>query len=135
MAIVGSTEPSERIGTEVLFENDRVRIWEMTLEPGESSGPHWHRNDYFFVYVTPGNEMEVRFANGDVLPEASGDGFVKSFVVGSEPGPEAAHELRNVGSTPHRQIIVELLEPSRAETPQPPEDNGRASTSADPPAA
>jgi hypothetical protein len=31
------SEPSDRIGTELLFENDRVRVWDMVLEPGEAS--------------------------------------------------------------------------------------------------
>ena len=30
------------VATKVLFENDRVRVWEMRLEPGESSPVHRH---------------------------------------------------------------------------------------------
>ena len=30
------------VGTARLFENDRVIVWEMLLEPGESAGPHRH---------------------------------------------------------------------------------------------
>lgn len=39
------------IGTRVLFENDRVRVWEMSLEPGESSSVHEHVNDYVIVQL------------------------------------------------------------------------------------
>ena len=31
------------VGTAVLFENDRVRVWELTLAPGESSDTHEHQ--------------------------------------------------------------------------------------------
>ena len=123
------TENVDRIGTEILFENNAVRVWDMRLAPGESSGVHSHEKDYLFVYVTPDSTMEVHLSNGDVLSESSDDGAVKYFVVGRHPNATATHELRNVGSTPHRQIIVELLEPSKAESSLPPSDNGRSRTS------
>ncbi len=122
------TENVDRIGTEILFENDAVRVWDMRLAPGESTGLHSHASDYLFVYVTPENDMEVHLSGGDVLVESSKDGAVKYFVVGRNPNATATHELRNVGSTPHRQIIVELLEPSKAESSLPPVDNGRSQT-------
>ena len=37
---------SEDIGTKLLFENDRVRVWDLALAPGESTGMHRHENDY-----------------------------------------------------------------------------------------
>ena len=36
------------VATTKLFENDRVIVWEMVLEPGESTGVHTHQRDYFF---------------------------------------------------------------------------------------
>jgi hypothetical protein len=39
------------VGTRVLFENDRVRVWEMRLEPGESSPVHEHALDYVIVQL------------------------------------------------------------------------------------
>ena len=41
------------IGTELLFENDRIRVWQMVLQPGEESPHHRHESDYVFVYTTP----------------------------------------------------------------------------------
>ena len=39
------------IGTEVVFENDRVRVWEMRLAPGEASAVHRHELDYMLVQL------------------------------------------------------------------------------------
>ena len=38
-------EVSRNVGSELLFENDRVRVWSMTLAPGESCEYHRHEND------------------------------------------------------------------------------------------
>jgi hypothetical protein len=43
------TEPTEQVGTRIMFENDRVRVWDLALEPGESLEKHIHRLDYFFI--------------------------------------------------------------------------------------
>ena len=40
-----------RIGDKILFENDRVRVWELTLEPGEESHEHQHLNDYLMICI------------------------------------------------------------------------------------
>ena len=36
------------VGTKLIFENEQVRVWEFTLQPGESTGSHHHELDYFF---------------------------------------------------------------------------------------
>ena len=37
------------IASRVLMENDRVRIWEMRLKPGEESDLHRHDLDYIMI--------------------------------------------------------------------------------------
>ena len=34
------------IGTRVLLENSRVRVWEVSLAPGEAQAWHLHHNPY-----------------------------------------------------------------------------------------
>ena len=46
------------VGTKLIFENERVRIWEFTLQPGESIDAHKHDHDYFF-YPLEGGTLEV----------------------------------------------------------------------------
>src|SRR6478736_5696816 len=56
------TEPTDQVGTRVMFENDRVRVWDLSLAPGESLAKHIHRTDYFFIVASGGL---IRFANPD----------------------------------------------------------------------
>jgi hypothetical protein len=37
------SEPSEGMGTRLQFDNDRVRVWDLALGPGESLETHIHR--------------------------------------------------------------------------------------------
>jgi hypothetical protein len=39
------------VATRLLFENDRVRVWEMDLAPGERSATHRHDLDYVLVQI------------------------------------------------------------------------------------
>jgi hypothetical protein len=40
---MSATEPTTAVGTTVLFENQRVWVWELRLAPGETCPPHRHR--------------------------------------------------------------------------------------------
>ena len=46
-----NSEPFGNVGTRLLLENDRVKIWEMVLEPGEASDLHQHTLDYCLCIV------------------------------------------------------------------------------------
>jgi predicted metal-dependent enzyme (double-stranded beta helix superfamily) len=43
--------PREMVGTKLLFENDKVKIWELRLQPGERTPMHQHDLDYVVVQV------------------------------------------------------------------------------------
>ena len=45
---------SSEVGTRLLFENQRVRVWDLRLAPGESTGLHRHETDYFYVVIGDG---------------------------------------------------------------------------------
>jgi beta-alanine degradation protein BauB len=114
---------STNVGTELLFENDRVRVWQMVLAPGESSEMHRHEHDYLFVHLTR-TKLESRSpGTDDVRQFDCEDGFVSFSVVGEHGRPP--HQVTNVADEPHRQIVVELLGPSAAADEQPPQSNGR----------
>jgi hypothetical protein len=103
-------DPPYTVGTSLLFESERVRVWELVLEPGESSGVHTHVHDYVFVYVTPDNRLEVRVPGEPPAPTVAGNGFVSHTRVGDGSDRRLTHELVNVGETTHRQVLVELLD-------------------------
>ena len=115
---------SHAVGTAVLFENDRLRVWDLVLEPGEASAVHRHTADYVFVCTTPGR---ITFLAEGQPPTTTDyeDGFVQYTAV----GPGITHQIRNVGKHRYREIPVELKGPSVAASPQASEDNGRSRSS------
>jgi hypothetical protein len=98
-----------RVGTRVLLESDEIRVWEMVLEPGESSGLHRHLHDYVFVYTTDDNVLEVRVPGESPAPVRTEAGYTSYTRVGDASASRLTHELVNVGDRRHRQILVELL--------------------------
>ena len=115
--------PSSDVGSELLFENDRVRVWSMTLQPGETSTYHRHENDYLFVYTTP-STISSQVGDTDGPTRNFHDGYVQY----TEVGPGIEHSITNVAESLHHQIIVEIKGVSMSETSHSPENNGRVRT-------
>lgn len=115
-------EASGNVGTELLFENERVRVWGMALAPGESSPFHRHECDYVFIYNTPSRIALHRPDQPDEVQD-----FQEQFVQFTVVGDGIEHRITNAGDTRHQQIIVELRGQSASSTPLPPENNGRVS--------
>jgi mannose-6-phosphate isomerase-like protein (cupin superfamily) len=106
--MVESTGPSRElgdVGTKLLFENDRVKVWEMVLEPGESSDPHRHEYEYFFV-VIEGESIDADFLEGSTDR--------KSIQIPVEPGrvvyvpPGNTETAVNRSDVTYREVLVEL---------------------------
>ncbi len=93
------------IASNVLYEDDRVKVWDMSLEPGESCDLHTHENDYYLVML-----------QGDKVAGISKDG-TNDLVFNLTPG---AHTFRidkgmtewavNLGKEPFYEILIELKE-------------------------
>jgi hypothetical protein len=109
------------IGTELLFENDRIRVWNMVLQPGEESPHHRHGGDYVFVYTTP-SRITAFLENQPPSTSEFDDGFVQY----TEVGAGTTHYIRNDAAVEHRQILVEFKGPSVAPKLKTPEHNGRS---------
>jgi len=109
------------IGTELLFENDRIRVWDMVLQPGEESPHHRHEGDYVFIYTTP--SRITAFLEGQ---SPSTSEFDDGFVQYTEVGPGTTHHIRNDGTEAHRQILVEFKGTSVAPALRTPETNRRS---------
>src|SRR3954447_24360246 len=97
--LMSAHEPSHRVGTKLLFENDRVRVWEMTLAPGESSTHHVHDSDYLFVYLT---RSKLELLQDGKPPSTSEE--PPGFVQYTEVGSGVVHQVKNVGDGEHREI-------------------------------
>ena len=102
------------VATSKLFENDRVIVWEMLLEPGESTGVHTHKNEYFF-HVLEGSTLTTTDENGtptgDFDFETGSTNWISidgdEVVLGELRAP-ATHDAKNVGTNCYREILVEL---------------------------
>ena len=101
------------IATKKIFENDKISVWELVLEPGESTGVHTHSHDYIF-YVIEGSTAEVTDKDGRFLDKFEmKPGDTVSFrlegqdLVGADLRIPATHNARNVGSSRYREILVE----------------------------
>ena len=102
------------VGSKKVFENDKVIVWEMALEPGESTGIHTHEHEYFFQVIT-GSTLETVTREGQSLGAfefASGSTHYLTLegdeLVYGEARVPAEHEARNVGSSRYFEILVEL---------------------------
>lgn len=91
------------VGQEIVFENEQVRVWEITLEPGQNQPWHLHQNPYLVVALeAAANRIEpLRGGEPRLVREAVG------AVVYREPGE--IHMLTNHGTTRYRSRLIELL--------------------------
>jgi mannose-6-phosphate isomerase-like protein (cupin superfamily) len=101
-----SVVPTERVGTHLMFENDRVRVWDLALAPQEWLESHIHRDDFLFIVVDGGH---LRHASPDNPPDAHEVKYQTDQVVFIEVGGETLHHrLTNIGDAPYRNFVIEL---------------------------
>ncbi len=93
--------PLGNVGTRLLLENERVKIWEMCLEPGAASDLHHHALDYVLCIVE-GTSVDADPPGGKTFHAPVQPGQVFFIKRG---GTERAV---NRGSDRFREIIVEL---------------------------
>ena len=97
------------IASKLLMENDRVRIWEMRLEPGERSALHRHERDYVMIQIS-GDKMAADFEPDSGGPwghlgRVEGDVSPGNVLWADRGGIETAV---NIGDRPFYEIVVEL---------------------------
>ena len=51
-------------GDELVFANDRIRVWAMNLEPGESIFYHSHQHDIELVGLSVSDTEQIAESNG-----------------------------------------------------------------------
>jgi beta-alanine degradation protein BauB len=95
------------VGTEVLFENHRIRVWEIRLEPGERGPFHAHTRNYFWTVVAGSRGLQ-RFADGTFAVRDYAEGDTKYLE--HTPATALIHDLENVGDSLLRFVTVELLD-------------------------
>lgn len=97
---------SRAVGTRLLFENDRIKVWDITLQPGERLPFHHHATSYFYRSHTEGLlRVSVPDGAGEVYPTAADE--VHFHAIGRRD--EVVHDLENAGETTVSFTTVELL--------------------------
>ena len=101
---VMAQDPLETDGDKykVLFENERVRVFEYRDLPGEKT--HQHQHPAFVLYAVAPFERKIHLPDGTVLHRK----FAAGDVLYSE---SQTHIGENVGTTPTHAIIVEMKVP------------------------
>ena len=94
------------VGTSRLLENDRVKVWEVRLEPGARGPFHAHTRPYFWTCVDPGVGRQ-RSPDGTLKVRRYDLGETMFFR--HAPDDAMLHDLENIGETTLRFITVELL--------------------------
>ena len=91
----------------MIFENERVRIWDVALEPGGKSALHTHLLDYVLVQIE-GEEVMTQ-------PHEDTQGFYnRRMIMETRPGDTVyidkggTETAVSTGKTRWREIVIEL---------------------------
>ena len=95
------TGPLGDIASEVLFENERVKIWNLIVEPGKTSAWHLHENDYVTI-VVEGGGLDVEFEDGTTDSNPSQVGTWRFH------GEHKIHRVVNKTDKRYTNVLVEL---------------------------
>lgn len=95
------------IGTNIVFEDDRVRVWQLRLAPGEDSAVHRHELDHLLVQIA-GDRVAV-------IPEPDTAGPYRDYLAADVVPGAVTHverggveTARNIGNEPYHEVIIEL---------------------------
>lgn len=83
----------------VLFENDKVKVLDFKLKPGEETGMHSHHN--YIVYFLVAGKMMTTMPDGK-----SEESEVKAGDISWSDG--ITHNNKNTGKTEAHALVIEL---------------------------
>ncbi|MBY0278597.1 cupin [Candidatus Binatia bacterium] len=92
----------------ILLEDERVRVWSMTLAPGEASPLHRHELDYLIVLVAGDRIAAVPGPDSTRAPRESAVTPGRTVFLRAGETEWAV----NTGATEYREILIELKTPS-----------------------
>ena len=100
-----------QVGSTIVSESDRVRVWLIEMKPGDRLPFHTHVLDYFWTATTPGTARS-RYSNGRVAEADYAVGDTRHFRF--EKGESMTHDLENIGNTVLCFTTVEFLDSANA---------------------
>jgi len=84
------------VGSVLVSETDRVRVWHLRLPPGKRCNFHRHQLDYFWTALTAGKARGF-YDDGRVVDVEHFCGETKHFTFG--PGEHFTHSVQNIGES------------------------------------
>lgn len=95
------------VGSVLVSETDRVRVWHLHIPVGKRCGFHRHVNPYFWSALTAGKARGY-FSSGLIRDTTHYVGETKHFYYG--PGDYMLHSVENIGDTDLSFATVEFLD-------------------------
>jgi beta-alanine degradation protein BauB len=95
------------VGTELVSETDRVRVWSLRLAPGQRIGFHRHVLDYFWTVLSDG-VARSHYNDGRSVETSYRSGDTRHMTFAS--GQSMIHDLENVGDTELIFTTVEFMD-------------------------
>jgi beta-alanine degradation protein BauB len=95
------------VGTQLLSEDARCRVWTIVLPPGDRIGFHTHVLDYFWTAVTSGRARS-HYGDGRIAEVDYRAGDIRHLSFGA--GESMTHDLANIGDTELIFTTVEFLD-------------------------
>ena len=92
------------VGSVLLSETQRLRVWAIHLAAGARLGAHLHSKDYFWIALTDGESVQ-HSEDGTTRYVRYREGETRHFDLA--PGQHILHDLHNVGARPLHFITVE----------------------------
>jgi hypothetical protein len=108
--------PNPCVGTALLSENERTRVWIIRLAPGQRTGFHRHVLDYFWTSISGGRArqhmqdgtiLECTYEPGETRHESYGKGEFK------------VHDLQNLDDKEMVFMTVEFKDSANKPMPLP----------------
>jgi beta-alanine degradation protein BauB len=104
------------VGTRLLLEDERSRVWEIRLAPGERLTFHRHVLDYFWTCVSGGDAIS---RDGKGTTQARRYEVAETRALSFGEGESMIHDLENAGSADIVFTTVEFLDSANEPLPLP----------------
>jgi quercetin dioxygenase-like cupin family protein len=114
-------QPNGCVGSELLSETEKTRVWMIRLTPGQRIGFHRHVLNYFWTSVNGGRGRQ-HLMDGTTVEYSYHPGETRHEIYGA--GEFKVHDLENLGDQDMIFMTVESIEGS-ANTPLPIPDTVR----------
>jgi beta-alanine degradation protein BauB len=99
--------PNGCVGSELISDSDRVRVWMIRLKPGQRFGFHRHVLDYFWSAVSGGRGRQ-HLMDGSTVEYTYQPGETRHESY--SPGQYKVHDLENIGDKELVFMTVEFLD-------------------------